>query len=173
MSWKSAERRKISWRDLWAIEASQVKFIIKATYNVFPTAQNLREWVSKDDSFKLCNGIATLRHILSGYKASLTPSCYTGRHSQVPKWLAWLFESVRFKVNPLELQVPHVITSIFLRLDMGLYSEWKLMVYFIELTVLCEDVVEVVFERKKLKYEGTRVACICESYRNRGLGVCG
>lgn len=34
MRWEGLEMRKLSWRELWEMEASNISFIIRATYNV-------------------------------------------------------------------------------------------------------------------------------------------
>ncbi len=37
MRWEGLERRKLSWRELWEMEASNISFIIRATYDVLPS----------------------------------------------------------------------------------------------------------------------------------------
>ena len=37
------ETRKISWRELWAVDANHIKFIVGATDGVLPTPQSLRQ----------------------------------------------------------------------------------------------------------------------------------
>ena len=44
MNWHNVEKRKISWRELWAMDANRIKFIVGATYDVLPTPQNLSQW---------------------------------------------------------------------------------------------------------------------------------
>ena len=77
MNWHNVEKRKISWRELWAMDANHIKFI-GATYDVLPTPQNLSQWVGEDGSCKLCMGVGSLKHILSGCKTSLTPGSLHG-----------------------------------------------------------------------------------------------
>ena len=48
MNGHGAERRKISWRELWAMDANLIQFIEGATYDVLPTPQNLSQWVRED-----------------------------------------------------------------------------------------------------------------------------
>ena len=36
-NWHTVEKRKISWRELWAMNANRIKFIVGATYDVLPT----------------------------------------------------------------------------------------------------------------------------------------
>ena len=49
-------------------------------------------------------------------------------------------------------QVPQYIVVTNKRPDMLLYSDCKCIVYFIELAIPFEDVIEKALERKKLKY---------------------
>ena len=60
LNWESEEKRKLSWRDLWNMEESCVRFLIGTTYDVLPTPQNLKLWVNRDPSCSLCSGTATL-----------------------------------------------------------------------------------------------------------------
>lgn len=99
MNWESVEKRKISWRDLWSMEEGRIKFLIGATYDVLPSPQNLKQWVDGDPSCPLCSETATLRHIMSGCKISLSQGRYTWRHNQVLKSLAAGIESRRVQVN--------------------------------------------------------------------------
>lgn len=50
MRWDGAERRRISWGDLWEIEASNsnISFIIRATWDVLPLPKNLHQSLGKD-----------------------------------------------------------------------------------------------------------------------------
>jgi len=65
--------------------------LIGATYDVLPTPQNLK--------LETRYGTATLRHILSGCKVSLSPGWYTWRHNQVLRSLAAGIEDKRRQVN--------------------------------------------------------------------------
>lgn len=42
LNWESVERRKLSWRDLWNMEESRIRFLVGATYDVLPAPQNLK-----------------------------------------------------------------------------------------------------------------------------------
>lgn len=35
--WDRVEKRRISWKDPWSIDAKQLSFIIRATYDILPT----------------------------------------------------------------------------------------------------------------------------------------
>ena len=39
MNWHGVETRKISWRELWAMDTNHIHFIMRATYDVLPTPQ--------------------------------------------------------------------------------------------------------------------------------------
>ena len=41
MNWEGVEKKKIKFRDLWSMEASKIRFMIGATYDVLPSPQNL------------------------------------------------------------------------------------------------------------------------------------
>ena len=43
MNGHNFDKRKISWRELWAMDANHIKFIVGA-YDVLPTPQNLSVW---------------------------------------------------------------------------------------------------------------------------------
>ena len=68
---------------------------------VLPTLKNFREWVGEDKRCKMCMGVGSLQHILSGCKTSLTQGRYTWRHNQVLKSLGCLFENKQVEVNSL------------------------------------------------------------------------
>ncbi|MDF4259815.1 hypothetical protein P3388_26120, partial [Vibrio parahaemolyticus] len=72
LNWESVEKRKLSWRDLWSMEENRIRFLVGATYDVLPTPQNLKLWVNEDPSCPLCSRTASLKHILSGCKVSLS-----------------------------------------------------------------------------------------------------
>ena len=101
MQWEGVERRKISWRDLWQMEAKEISFIIRATYDVLPSPKNLSQWYGEDPTCALCPTPATLRHSMSGCKTSLTQGRYTWRHNQVLKSLASALENMRSVANSL------------------------------------------------------------------------
>lgn len=97
--WEGLERRELSWRQLWEMEASTISFIIRAIYDVLPSPKNLQDWYGEDPTCALCPIPATLRHILTGCKTSLTQGRYTWRHNQVLKSLAAALETKRNTIN--------------------------------------------------------------------------
>lgn len=36
-NWEGIEKRKISWKYLWEIEAGMISFLLRATYDVLPS----------------------------------------------------------------------------------------------------------------------------------------
>ncbi|KAL1276979.1 hypothetical protein QQF64_023652 [Cirrhinus molitorella] len=81
-------------------ESKWLRFIIRATYDVLPTPVNLQQWRGEDPSCALCSKPASLKHILTGYKVSLTQGLrYTWRHNQVLKNLAATLEHRRTTAN--------------------------------------------------------------------------
>ncbi|KAJ8016034.1 hypothetical protein DPEC_G00002940 [Dallia pectoralis] len=44
MRWEGMERRKLSWRELWEMEANNISSIIRATYDVLPSPKNQMVW---------------------------------------------------------------------------------------------------------------------------------
>lgn len=111
MRWEGLERRKLSWRELWEMEASNISFIIRATYDVLPSPKNLNQWYGEDPTCALCPTPATLKHILAGCKTCLTQGRYTWRHNQVLKSLAAALESQRNTTNSLPLRAIDSITA--------------------------------------------------------------
>lgn len=114
--WDSVEKRKISWKDLWAMEARRLSFSIRATYDVLPTPVNLHQWYGEDPDCALCSMPANLRHILTGCKTSLTQGRYTWRHNQVLKNLASALEDKRAATNSLPpTAASHSLRTNFVR----------------------------------------------------------
>lgn len=101
MTWEGVEKWKISWKELWEMEAFRASFTIRAAYDVLPSPANLSQWYAEDPMCPLCPSLATLKHILVGCKTSLTQGRYTWRHNQVLKCLAAVLESRRISVNAL------------------------------------------------------------------------
>lgn len=57
--------KAVSQAKLWSMEASRIKFVIGAMYDVH---QNLNQLMGEDAAWPLCSGICSLRRILSGCK---------------------------------------------------------------------------------------------------------
>ncbi len=99
MNWESIEKRRISWKDLWQMVAGRISFLLRATYDVLPSPTNLHQWLGEDPACPLCHTPATLRHILTSCKVSLSQGRYTWRHNQVLKSLAAAVEDKRRATN--------------------------------------------------------------------------
>lgn len=46
-NWVDLEKKKPSWHDIWGIEGPWVRFLIRATYDLQPTPQNLNQLLGK------------------------------------------------------------------------------------------------------------------------------
>lgn len=120
MKWEELERRQLSWRELWKMEANNLSFLIRATYDVLPSPKNLHQWYGEDPTCSLCPASATLKHILTGCKTSLTQGRYTWRHNQVLKCLVAAVETKRTTVNSLpQTATNSTITVSFVREGQG------------------------------------------------------
>lgn len=100
-NWEGLEKKKLSWRDIWQMEGARLSFVIRATYDLLPSPQNLKQWYGEDPTCSLCQEHASLRHILSGCTTSLTQGRYTWRHNQVLRELASVLEQKRTTINNL------------------------------------------------------------------------
>ena len=47
VNWEGPEEKK---KIKWSIEASRIRFMIGATYNVLPSPQNLHQWFGGDET---------------------------------------------------------------------------------------------------------------------------
>lgn len=112
MNWESMEKRKISWKDLWQIEAGRISFLLRATYNSLPSPTNLHQWLGKDPACRLYDMPATLRHIPTGCKVSLSQGRYTWRHDQGLKSPAAAVEAKRKATISNPLRTPVAVPSI-------------------------------------------------------------
>ena len=99
LNWEGVEKKKLSCKELWSMEERSIRFLIGATYDVLPTPQNLKLWLNGNLLCSLCSGTASLRHILSGCKVSLSQGRYSWRHYQVLRPLAAGVEDKRRQVN--------------------------------------------------------------------------
>lgn len=83
-TWENLEHCKLTWKDLWEIEG-RIGFIIiiRSTYDVLSTPQNLKQWTGGDLSCPLCKTPASLMHILTSCKINLFQRCFTWKHNQV------------------------------------------------------------------------------------------
>ena len=54
VSWKSVDRKTLSWRKLWGMETSCIQFIMGATCDVLPL-RNLSQWVVWHSHYPMTN----------------------------------------------------------------------------------------------------------------------
>ena len=57
MNWHIVEKRKISCRELWAMVANHITFIVGAARDVLLIPQNLSQREGEERSCKLCMGV--------------------------------------------------------------------------------------------------------------------
>lgn len=104
--WKNVEHHQLTWRDLWEIDGSPLSFIIRATYNVLPKPKNLSQCVREDPLCALCQTTATLSHILTSCKTSLSQGRYTRTRNRVLQQLTITLEGRRTTNNVLPPPMP-------------------------------------------------------------------
>ena len=90
--WEQVEQRQISWPTLLQMEPLRISFLLRATYDLLPTASNLKQWgvIQKDMCPECGESRVTLEHVLASCKSSLAK--YTWRHNQVLKVLSDMTE---------------------------------------------------------------------------------
>lgn len=98
--WDGIEKRKNHLG--WAVETNRTSFIIRATYDVYPSPENLHLRHGEDSACSLCTATATFKHILAGWKISLTQRRYTWHHNQVLRCLASAFKHKRFNSDAIQ-----------------------------------------------------------------------
>ena len=81
--WEAAVARKLPWPAFFTMEPLRLSFALRSTYDLLPTATNLKLWgLTTDDKCTICKTHrATLAHTLSACTGSLQR--YTWRHNQV------------------------------------------------------------------------------------------
>ena len=81
--WEAAVARKLPWSAFFTMEPLRLSFALRSTYDLLPTATNLKLWgLTTDDKCTICKTHrATLAHTLSACTGSLQR--YTWRHNQV------------------------------------------------------------------------------------------
>jgi hypothetical protein len=81
--WEAAVAKKLPWPAFFTMEPLRLSFALRSTYDLLPTATNLKLWgLTTDDTCAICKTHrATLAHTLSACAGSLQR--YTWRHNQV------------------------------------------------------------------------------------------
>ena len=102
MKWEVEERR-VKLEDLWKLEESRLRFLVKSVYDLLPTPQNKNVWYNTEEhKCALCGEKGTLYHILSACKVALAQGRYTYRHNKVLRALAEMVENERLKNNAIK-----------------------------------------------------------------------
>ena len=108
--WEVPEKR-VSQEEIVRMTDTRLKFLTKSVYDLLPTPNNKNKWFGTKDSCKLCGGVGTLNHILTGCNAAL--GRYKWRHDKVLRELGKHIEE-RIQVMKEE-PIPSNRTIVFLR----------------------------------------------------------
>ena len=103
-TWEVEERR-LTEKQLWEMEGTRMKFLVKSVYDLLPTPQNKNVWYKTEENVcTICGERGTLKYILSSCKVALSQGRYTFslRHNKVLRVLAEVIESVRVRSNHTE-----------------------------------------------------------------------
>ena len=96
-SWEVEERR-LTEKQLWEMEGTRLKFLVKSVYDLLPTPQNKNVWFQTEENVcPVCGERGTLKHILSSCNVALSQGRYTYRHNKVLKVLADIIEKARIR----------------------------------------------------------------------------
>ena len=80
--WENTKHRTITWGDIKQMEPKQLRFLIKAVYDILTTPVYLKLWGLSTSYFcKACGKIAYLKYVLTGCQCFL--KCYTWRHNEI------------------------------------------------------------------------------------------
>ena len=111
MAWEPALDRKLTWKELWAMDQGKLSFILRATADLLPTPSNLRIWGKEENAAcKLCNKAnCTLNHILSSCPKALGDGRYRWRHDKVLQEIAVWVDLERLQANKEEASLQHPI----------------------------------------------------------------
>ncbi|KAL1279298.1 hypothetical protein QQF64_025971 [Cirrhinus molitorella] len=172
-NWEGLEKKKkkLSWRDIWQMDGARLSFIIRATYDLLPSPQNLKEWYGEDPACSLCKVLRDLASILEQRRTTinnlpqtlagqvnLTKFVPAGQHQEhytTPKDASILQSARDWKLEvdlDKKLVFPLEIVATTFQPDIVLWSPTTKLVYVVELTVPWEEGVEEAHERKKNKY---------------------
>jgi len=82
-TWEAVQQRSLSWRQIWEMPESALRFLLQATYDVLPTLVNLKRWKIADSAeCPVCKRApGNLEHCLSSCPQLLLK--YTFRHNKV------------------------------------------------------------------------------------------
>jgi hypothetical protein len=103
LNWDKTRARKLTWENIWRMEGSRIRFLIRSVYDVLPSPTNLCTWgLTQDPNCKLCGQPANLEHVLTACRVALTDGSYTWRHDQVLKVIAAHLDIARRKKGPVQ-----------------------------------------------------------------------
>ena len=108
--WEVPEKR-LTQEEIVRMTETRLKFLTKSVYDLLPTPRNKNKWFGTNDNCKLCGGVGTLNHILTGCSAAL--GRYKWRHDKVLRELGKYIEE-RIQVMKEE-PIPSYRTIVFLR----------------------------------------------------------
>ena len=114
--WEEAEQKQIKWPSLFTMEPLRISFILRSTYDLLPTASNLKLWgLTQDDTCSACGTHrATLEHVLSSCNSSLAK--YTYRHNCVLRVVADTTREQCEGINNLTIDIaPEETHTSFIR----------------------------------------------------------
>lgn len=84
-NWEEALQKSITWKDIWQMAPLRLSYLIRSTYDLLPSKNNLVKWKKESDpTCPLCEEKPqTLEHVLSPCKTALVNGRYTWRHNSV------------------------------------------------------------------------------------------
>ena len=92
--WEVPEKR-LTQEEIVRMTDTRIQFLTKSVYNLLPTPTNKNKWFGTNDNCKLCGGVGTLNHILTGCTAAL--GRYKWRHDKVLRELGkYIEERIQF-----------------------------------------------------------------------------
>ena len=108
--WNLPER-KVSWTELWRMEAVRIFFMLRSVYNTQPSSSNLHQLgLAEDQKCTLCGKKGTMSHILSRCKTALQQGRYRWRHDRVLQSLADVLEKERGKKDQRRKHKDHLFS---------------------------------------------------------------
>jgi Reverse transcriptase (RNA-dependent DNA polymerase) len=82
--WEDVIERKLTWNDLWKVDAVRIGFLLKSVFDCLPSGRNLRVWnYAESDKCMRCQEVENIEHVLCACKVFLSEGRYTWRHNQV------------------------------------------------------------------------------------------
>ena len=94
--------KQLSHKDILENSTTNLKFLVKAVYDLLPTPVNKNAWFGTEEKCLLCGEESNLNHVLANCKVALSQGRYRWRHDQVLREIARLTEEkvVNCQSNP-------------------------------------------------------------------------